>query len=149
MIVTNALTYWLLRKNMIDYKYILQVEEIILYCSCWLIKPRLHFFLRIWHYISMRNRINGFEKQIPNFQLKLKRFYINNDQNIKIYWCLKGKLIRCLWFEFDCLISKTYGNVLVLDNCVQCTERDEFAYQEMAAFLPLLAHPNPKRVNWK
>ncbi|CAF1346123.1 unnamed protein product [Adineta ricciae] len=42
--------------------------------------------------------------------------------------------------------SKTYGNVLVLDNCIQCTERDEFAYQEMAAFLPLLAHPEPKRV---
>ncbi|CAF0768179.1 unnamed protein product [Adineta steineri] len=42
--------------------------------------------------------------------------------------------------------SKSYGNVLVLDNCIQCTERDEFAYQEMAAFLPLLVHPNPKRV---
>ncbi|CAF1112600.1 unnamed protein product [Adineta steineri] len=42
--------------------------------------------------------------------------------------------------------SKTYGNVLVLDNRIQCTERDEFAYQEMMAFLPLLAHPNPKRV---
>lgn len=37
--------------------------------------------------------------------------------------------------------------MLVLDNCIQCTERDEFAYQEMAAFLPLLAHPEPKRVN--
>ncbi|CAF5165040.1 unnamed protein product [Rotaria magnacalcarata] len=42
--------------------------------------------------------------------------------------------------------SKTYGNVLVLDDCIQCTERDEFAYQEMAAFLPLLSHPDPKRV---
>jgi spermidine synthase len=43
--------------------------------------------------------------------------------------------------------SKTYGNVLVLDNCIQCTERDECAYQEMLAFLPLLAHPNPKKVD--
>ncbi|CAF3575005.1 unnamed protein product [Rotaria sp. Silwood1] len=42
--------------------------------------------------------------------------------------------------------SKTYGNVLVLDNCIQCTERDEFVYQEMAAFLPLLEHPCPKRI---
>ncbi|CAF2062316.1 unnamed protein product [Rotaria magnacalcarata] len=42
--------------------------------------------------------------------------------------------------------SKTYGNVLVLDNCIQCTERDECAYQEMLAFLPLFAHPNPKKV---
>jgi spermidine synthase len=42
--------------------------------------------------------------------------------------------------------SKTYGNVLILDGIIQCTERDEFAYQEMLAHLPLFAHPNPKRV---
>ncbi|CAF3734750.1 unnamed protein product [Rotaria sp. Silwood1] len=44
------------------------------------------------------------------------------------------------------VFSTAHGNVLVLDNRIQCTERDEFAYQEMLAFLPLLAHPNPKRV---
>ncbi|RDA87133.1 hypothetical protein CP532_4295 [Ophiocordyceps camponoti-leonardi (nom. inval.)] len=42
--------------------------------------------------------------------------------------------------------SSDYGNVLVLDNVIQCTERDEFAYQEMIAHLPLCAHPNPKKV---
>ncbi|KAE9555166.1 hypothetical protein FO519_001661 [Halicephalobus sp. NKZ332] len=42
--------------------------------------------------------------------------------------------------------SKTYGNVLILDGIIQCTERDEFAYQEMLAHLPMFAHPNPKRV---
>ncbi|KDN46124.1 putative chimeric spermidine synthase/saccharopine reductase [Tilletiaria anomala UBC 951] len=42
--------------------------------------------------------------------------------------------------------SATYGNVLVLDGVIQCTERDEFSYQEMIAHLPLASHPNPKRV---
>ncbi|XP_053704720.1 spermidine synthase isoform X2 [Synchiropus splendidus] len=42
--------------------------------------------------------------------------------------------------------SKTYGNVLVLDGVIQCTERDEFAYQEMIANLPLCSHPCPKKV---
>ncbi|KAI9208866.1 Spermidine/spermine synthase [Polychytrium aggregatum] len=42
--------------------------------------------------------------------------------------------------------SETYGNVLVLDGVIQATERDEFAYQEMIAHLPLNAHPNPKKV---
>ncbi|XP_041129733.1 spermidine synthase-like [Polyodon spathula] len=42
--------------------------------------------------------------------------------------------------------SKTYGNVLVLDGVIQCTERDEFSYQEMIANLPLCSHPNPKKV---
>ncbi|KAF9476388.1 spermidine synthase [Pholiota conissans] len=42
--------------------------------------------------------------------------------------------------------SETYGNVLVLDGVIKCTERDEFAYQEMIAHLPLASHPNPKKV---
>jgi len=42
--------------------------------------------------------------------------------------------------------SKTYGNILVLDGVIQCTERDEFAYQEMIANLPLCSHPCPKKV---
>lgn len=42
--------------------------------------------------------------------------------------------------------SKTYGNVLVLDGVIQATERDEFAYQEMLAHLPLCSHPDPKKV---
>ncbi|KAN0115967.1 saccharopine dehydrogenase [Russula decolorans] len=42
--------------------------------------------------------------------------------------------------------SETYGNVLVLDGVIQCTERDEFSYQEMIAHLPLASHPNPKNV---
>lgn len=42
--------------------------------------------------------------------------------------------------------SATYGNVLVLDGVIQVTERDEFAYQEMLAHLPLYAHPAPSTV---
>ena len=42
--------------------------------------------------------------------------------------------------------SENHGNVLVLDGVIQVTERDEFAYQEMIAHIPLLAHPNPKKV---
>ena len=44
--------------------------------------------------------------------------------------------------------SAHHGNVLVLDGVIQCTERDEFSYQEMIAHLPLNAHPNPKQVCW-
>jgi len=45
-----------------------------------------------------------------------------------------------------CSNRKSYGRVLILDGVIQCTERDEFSYQEMITFLPLAAHPNPKRV---
>lgn len=42
--------------------------------------------------------------------------------------------------------STDYGTVLVLDNVIQCTERDEFAYQEMITHLAMNSHPNPKKV---
>eukprot|EP01098_Paradermamoeba_levis_P008066 TRINITY_DN3355_c0_g1_i1.p1 TRINITY_DN3355_c0_g1~~TRINITY_DN3355_c0_g1_i1.p1 ORF type:complete len:308 (-),score=103.43 TRINITY_DN3355_c0_g1_i1:226-1086(-) len=44
------------------------------------------------------------------------------------------------------LQTKTYGKVLVLDGVIQLTERDQFSYQEMIAHVPVLSHPNPKRV---
>jgi len=44
------------------------------------------------------------------------------------------------------LKTKSHGVALVLDGIIQCTERDEFAYQEMITFLPLCAHRDPKRV---
>ncbi|CDO74812.1 hypothetical protein BN946_scf185001.g60 [Trametes cinnabarina] len=53
----------------------------------------------------------------------------------------RSKYQDVLVFESD-----TYGNVLVLDGVVQCTEGDEFSYQEMIAHLPLTSHPNPKKV---
>jgi len=53
----------------------------------------------------------------------------------------KSKFQDVLIFE-----SSDYGIVLVLDNVIQCTERDEFSYQEMICHLGLFAHPNPKKV---
>ena len=37
--------------------------------------------------------------------------------------------------------SEEYGNVLVLDGVIQCTDRDEFSYQEMITHLPLCSLP--------
>lgn len=38
------------------------------------------------------------------------------------------------------------GKMLVLDDIIQFTEDDEFAYQEMLTHLPLFSHPNPEKV---
>ncbi len=37
--------------------------------------------------------------------------------------------------------SEAYGTVLLLDGVIQCTDRDEFSYQEMLAHIPLCALP--------
>ncbi|CAL7950203.1 unnamed protein product [Xylocopa violacea] len=44
------------------------------------------------------------------------------------------------------LDTKSHGKALILDGIIQCTERDEFSYQEMIAFLPLCSHSNPRTV---
>ncbi|MCL2170148.1 MAG: polyamine aminopropyltransferase, partial [Defluviitaleaceae bacterium] len=39
-----------------------------------------------------------------------------------------------------------FGRMLALDDVIQVTELDEFAYHEMLAHVPLHAHPNPQSV---
>ena len=53
----------------------------------------------------------------------------------------KSKYQDVLIFE-----STDHGTVLVLDNAIQCTERDEFSYQEMITHLAMNSHPDPKKV---
>jgi spermidine synthase len=42
--------------------------------------------------------------------------------------------------------TETHGKLLVMDECVMLTERDEPAYHEMIVHVPMLTHPNPQRV---
>ncbi len=44
-------------------------------------------------------------------------------------------------FETECM-----GKMLVLDNITMLTEFDEFAYHEMIAHVPLLVHPEPRKI---
>jgi len=64
--------------------------------------------------------------------------------------CLRVKEIlhveKSLYQDVLVFRSETYGTVLVLDGVIQCTERDEFSYQEMIAHIPLACHPNPRKV---
>ena len=69
----------------------------------------------------------------PAFSLKVKKDGVLHRS--------RSKFQDILVFQ-----SETYGKVLVLDGVIQLTERDEFAYQEMIAHLPLFAHAEPKRV---
>ena len=63
------------------------------------------------------------------------------DDELKVLFDGKSAFQSVLVFE-----STTYGRVLVLDGVIQLTERDEHAYQEMIAHIPLFSHPNPRTV---
>lgn len=48
--------------------------------------------------------------------------------------------------EIVIMETEKLGKILVIDGITMLTEFDEFAYHEMIAHVPLLAHPGPERV---
>ena len=59
----------------------------------------------------------------------------------KILYESKSKFQNILVFE-----NPFFGKILVLDDVVQITEKDEFFYHEMLAHVVMNAHPEPKNV---
>jgi len=53
---------------------------------------------------------------------------------------------RSSFQRIDIVDTVEFGRMLLLDHTVQTTERDEWAYHEMLAWVPLMAHPRPRRV---
>ncbi|MDX8045040.1 spermidine synthase [Gracilibacillus sp. S3-1-1] len=48
--------------------------------------------------------------------------------------------------KLDMVETAEWGNMLLLDDMVMTTEKDEFVYHEMMAHVPLFTHPNPEAV---
>ncbi|MBW2095280.1 MAG: polyamine aminopropyltransferase [Deltaproteobacteria bacterium] len=53
---------------------------------------------------------------------------------------------RTTFQELAIFETERLGKMLVLDNITMLTEFDEFAYHEMIAHVPLLVHPEPKKI---
>lgn len=48
--------------------------------------------------------------------------------------------------KLDVIETEQFGRMLVLDGMVMTTIEDEFVYHEMISHVPLITHPNPKKV---
>ena len=48
--------------------------------------------------------------------------------------------------KLDMVETEEWGNMLLLDDMVMTSEKDEFVYHEMVAHVPLFTHPNPEYV---
>lgn len=42
--------------------------------------------------------------------------------------------------------NRSLGKILMIDDIVQYSEKDEFIYHEMLSHVPLMIHPNPKKI---
>ncbi|WP_156290200.1 polyamine aminopropyltransferase [Oceanobacillus salinisoli] len=73
------------------------------------------------------------EKQTENFGItaKIKQTYVSERTDFQ---------------ELQMVETEEWGNMLILDDMVMTTEKDEFVYHEMVAHVPLFTHPNPKDV---
>lgn len=73
------------------------------------------------------------EKQTGNFGItaKIKQTFVSERTDFQ---------------ELQMVETEEWGNMLILDDMVMTTEKDEFVYHEMVAHVPLFTHPNPKNV---
>jgi len=88
--------------------------------------------------------INGLDLIIDGWFHERGELWLGQAFSLQVKTVLhhaRSKFQDVLVFE-----STKHGNVLVLDGVIQCTERDEFSYQEMMAHVPLYSHANPKKV---
>lgn len=65
-------------------------------------------------------------------------------QSLPVRSCLVDE--RSPFQHIQVFETRDWGRMLVLDGKVQCTEGDEFIYHEMLAHVPLMTHPDPRRV---
>ncbi|WOK95213.1 spermidine synthase 1 [Canna indica] len=87
---------------------------------------------------------NGISAVMPGWFSEISPMWPGEAHSLKVEKVLfqgKSDYQNVMVFQ-----SSTYGKVLILDGVIQCTERDECAYQEMITHLPLCSIPNPKKV---
>lgn len=66
----------------------------------------------------------------------------------KLRWKIKKHLFsgRSSYQKIDFYESFDHGILLVLDDLIMCSTRDEFTYHEMLVHVPLFTHPSPKQL---
>ena len=73
------------------------------------------------------------EKQTENFGITMK---VNRTLHTE----------QTEFQKLDMIETEEWGNMLLLDDMVMTSTRDEFVYHEMVAHVPLFTHPNPENV---
>ncbi|MBI4709065.1 MAG: polyamine aminopropyltransferase [Candidatus Portnoybacteria bacterium] len=69
-------------------------------------------------------------------------------KTVKLGLAIKRKIFskKTPYQKIEIVDSLGFGKVLFIDGLVQTTQADEFIYHEMISHVPLLLHPNPKKV---
>lgn len=109
----------------------------------------------------------GHEKLLPKTDVELEKFrsgkfagnrrvrsrrdiwFTERDENLALSLRHEGEKlfnVKSDHQKVEVYRTKAYGNILVLDGKIMCTEEDEYVYHEMITHVPLLTHPAPENV---
>ena len=74
--------------------------------------------------------------------------YEDEDGQLRCGYAIRGELARVKsdFQDIRVVDSLAYGKMLLIDNIVMITEKDEFVYREMISHVPLCNHANPRDV---
>jgi len=72
----------------------------------------------------------------------------DDRQNLKLYYRVKEILAnrQSSFQRVNIIDTYDFGRCLVLDGVMQTTELDGYIYNEMISHVPVVCHPNPKKV---
>ncbi len=92
---------------------------------------------------------NSFSKQRQEIKRTRDIWFTERSEDIAISLRHAGEKLYHAQSQFQTVEvyqTHAYGKMLTLNGRIMCTEKDEFAYHEMIAQVPMLSHPNPRRV---
>jgi spermidine synthase len=83
-------------------------------------------------------------KSMKNTRWISEKLYKTYRQSFNVKRLLVDKMTK--YQHIKLFESESHGKVLLLDDVVQLTEKDEYIYHEMLVHIPMLTHPNPKKI---
>lgn len=80
--------------------------------------------------------------------MKKDWFFESEDDSIKCYYSYKKLLFdeNSAFQNVKVYESEAYGKVLVIDDFIMLTEKDEFVYHELMGHVPIGFHPKPEKI---
>jgi spermidine synthase len=88
-------------------------------------------------------------KKLPLPQYTRNIWFTERDNNIALSLRHTGDIVYSVqspYQKVEILDTIAYGKTLIIDGMIMTTEKDEHVYHEMITHIPLLTHPNPKKV---
>lgn len=76
-------------------------------------------------------------------------WFTDRDENIALSLRHRGNSLfreESPYQKIEVFDTYAYGRMLACDDMVMCTEKDEYVYHEMIAHVPMLTHPDPRKV---